>query len=89
MNYDKITQIGDHIRSRSEVLGRMRQEVMKVIVGQERLVDRMLMALITDGHILLEGVPGLAKTTIVKTVAQTLGLRFHRISFTPTFCLRI
>lgn len=83
MNYDKITQIGDHIRSRSEVLDRLRQEVMKVIVGQERLVDRMLMALITDGHILLEGVPGLAKTTLVKTVAQTLGLRFHRISFTP------
>jgi len=52
-------------------------------VGQEKLLDRMLIALITGGHILLEGVPGLAKTTAVKTLAQALGLEFHRISFTP------
>ncbi len=83
MDHDAITKITDRIRGQSELLDRLRQEVMKVIVGQERLVDRMLMALITDGHILLEGVPGLAKTTVVKTMAQTLGLRFHRISFTP------
>jgi MoxR-like ATPase len=61
----------------------LRQEVNKVLVGQEKLLDRMLIALITGGHILLEGVPGLAKTTAVKTLAQALGLEFHRISFTP------
>jgi MoxR-like ATPase len=61
----------------------VRQEVTKVIVGQERLLDRMLIALIANGHILLEGVPGLAKTTAVKTLAQALGLKFQRISFTP------
>jgi MoxR-like ATPase len=61
----------------------VRQEVNKVMVGQERLLDRLLIALITGGHILLEGVPGLAKTTAVKTMAQSLGLKFQRISFTP------
>jgi len=61
----------------------LRQEVNKVLVGQEKLLERMLIALITGGHILLEGVPGLAKTTAVKTLAQALGLQFHRISFTP------
>jgi MoxR-like ATPase len=57
--------------------------VNKVLVGQEKLLNRMLIALITGGHILLEGVPGLAKTTAVKTLAQALGLKFQRISFTP------
>lgn len=83
MDHNSINQTTDLIRGQSELLDRLRQEVMKVMVGQERLVDRMLMALITDGHILLEGVPGLAKTTAVKTMAQALGLRFHRVSFTP------
>jgi MoxR-like ATPase len=61
----------------------VRQEVNKVLVGQERLLDRMLIALIANGHLLIEGVPGLAKTTAIKTMAQALGLKFQRISFTP------
>ncbi|MBN1557913.1 MAG: AAA family ATPase, partial [Lentisphaerae bacterium] len=61
----------------------LRNEVNKVLVGQEKLLDRMLIALICNGHILLEGVPGLAKTTAVKTLAGALGLGFQRISFTP------
>ncbi|MDD3544678.1 MAG: MoxR family ATPase [Kiritimatiellae bacterium] len=61
----------------------IRQEVNKVIVGQEKLIDRMIIALITGGHILLEGVPGLAKTTAVRTLSDALGLQFQRISFTP------
>ncbi len=61
----------------------VRQEVNKVIVGQEKLLDRMLIALMTGGHILLEGVPGLAKTLAVKTLASSLGLTFRRVSFTP------
>ncbi len=71
------------IAEQAHVLESVRQEVNKVLVGQEKLLDRMLMALITGGHILLEGVPGLAKTTAVKTLSQALGLEFHRISFTP------
>ena len=69
--------------AQAAVINTLRAEVAKVIVGQERLVDRLLIALVTGGHILLEGVPGLAKTTAVQTLAQALGLDFHRISFTP------
>ena len=61
----------------------IREEVGRVIVGQEKLVDRLILALVTGGHILLEGVPGLAKTLSVNTLAKVLGLDFRRISFTP------
>jgi len=71
------------ISGQAEAVERIRREVATVIVGQERLVDRLLIALVTGGHILLEGVPGLAKTLTVRTLADTLGLRFQRISFTP------
>jgi len=73
----------DMVSGQARLVEALRQEVNKVIVGQEKLLDRMLIALITGGHILLEGVPGLAKTTAVKTLADALGLQFHRISFTP------
>ncbi len=71
------------IGEQARLLQSVRQEVNKVIVGQEKLIDRMLIALMTGGHILLEGVPGLAKTTAVKTLASSLGLSFRRVSFTP------
>ena len=71
------------IAGQADAVDRLRREVGTVIVGQERLVDRLLIALVTGGHILLEGVPGLAKTLTVRTLADTLGLRFQRISFTP------
>ncbi|MBN1219818.1 MAG: MoxR family ATPase [Anaerolineae bacterium] len=58
-------------------------EVNKIIVGQERLVERLLIGLLADGHILLEGVPGLAKTLAVKTLAQAVQAQFQRIQFTP------
>src|SRR5205807_8169231 len=58
-------------------------EVERVLVGQRLLVDRMLIGLLTGGHLLLEGVPGLAKTLAVRTVARTLHLSFSRIQFTP------
>ena len=57
--------------------------IRSVLVGQDRLIDRLLIALLTDGHVLLEGVPGLAKTLAVRTVASALQLDFHRIQFTP------
>jgi MoxR-like ATPase len=61
----------------------VKSEIQKVIVGQEELIDSMLIALLSDGHILVEGVPGIAKTTAVKSLAQSLGLNFKRIQFTP------
>ena len=71
------------IAAQRELVEKIREEVAKVIVGQEKLVDRLVLALITDGHILLEGVPGLAKTLSCNTLAKVLGLDFRRISFTP------
>ena len=71
------------IEARKELVARIRDEVAKVIVGQEKIVDRLILALVTDGHILLEGVPGLAKTLSCNTLAKTIGLDFKRISFTP------
>ena len=78
-----ITTVTDLVGAQTKTIEALRQEVNKIIVGQERLLDRMLIALITGGHILLEGVPGLAKTTAVKTLAQALGVKCQRISFTP------
>ncbi len=80
---EEITQAADLIKSQAAVFDAIRQEVNKVLVGQERLLDRMLIALVTGGHILLEGVPGLAKTTVVKTLAEAIGVHYQRISFTP------
>jgi len=78
-----IAKTTDMIKEHTSTIEAVRNEVNKVLVGQEKLLDRMLIALITGGHILLEGVPGLAKTTAVKTLSSALGLDFHRISFTP------
>src|ERR1700678_2253349 len=61
----------------------LREEVGRVIVGQTHLLDRLLIALLTNGHVLLEGVPGLAKTLTLKTLANCISLRFRRLQFTP------
>jgi len=61
----------------------IRNEVHKVVVGQEKMIEALLTGLLTRGHILLEGVPGLAKTTTVNALAKTLGLEFKRVQFTP------
>jgi MoxR-like ATPase len=62
---------------------RLRNEIAKVIVGQQDILDDMLIALVAGGHVLLEGVPGLGKTLTVRTLAEALHLKFHRIQFTP------
>ena len=67
----------------AEPLGRIKIEMGRVIAGQDQLIDRLLLALVADGHVLLEGVPGLAKTLAVKTLAQTLSGTFSRLQFTP------
>ena len=71
------------IEEQSGVLQRVRAEVGKVVVGQTSMVDRLLLALIADGHVLIEGIPGLAKTTAIKTLADCVAADFSRIQFTP------
>ncbi len=78
-----LKEATSRIAAQKELVTKIRDEVGKVIVGQEKLVDRLILAMATDGHILLEGVPGLAKTLSCNTLAKTLGLDFKRISFTP------
>ena len=78
-----LSNASNKIAAQGELVSRIRDEVGKVIVGQEKLIDRLVLALIANGHILLEGVPGLAKTLSVNTLAKALGLDFKRISFTP------
>ena len=78
-----LKEATNRIAAQGELVTKIREEVAKVIVGQEKLVDRLILALTTGGHILLEGVPGLAKTLSVNTLAKVLGLDFKRISFTP------
>jgi MoxR-like ATPase len=65
------------------ILKRLIDEVGRVVVGQRSLVEGLLLALLSDGHVLVEGVPGLAKTTAIRTLAEVLGLGFGRIQFTP------
>ena len=78
-----LKEATNKIAAQGELVKKIREEVGKVIVGQEKLIDRLILALTTGGHILLEGVPGLAKTLSVNTLAKVLGLEFKRISFTP------
>ena len=61
----------------------LKQEIAKVVVGQEKMIDGMLMGLLCEGHVLIEGIPGLAKTTTVNALAKSLGLGFKRVQFTP------
>ena len=80
---DDIKVIHDRIYEQSVFVDRLVSEIGKVIVGQRYMVERLLIGLLTNGHILLEGVPGLAKTLAVRTLASTVAARFQRIQFTP------
>jgi len=71
------------VQQEGAVLYRLREEIGRVIVGQRYLIDRLLIGMLANGHVLLEGVPGLAKTLSVKTLAQTLDASFQRLQFTP------
>ena len=66
-----------------EILDKIKKEVAKVVVGQQELIDRLLIAMLSNGHVLIEGVPGLAKTLTISTLAQALNVDFSRIQFTP------
>jgi len=78
-----IQEITRRVEKESLVLRQIMAGIEKVIVGQRNLIERMLIGLLCDGHLLLEGLPGLAKTTAVKTLAATINTTFQRIQFTP------
>jgi MoxR-like ATPase len=78
-----VARLNETVREESLLVQAAVDEVKKVIVGQKTLVDRMMVALLCRGHLLVEGVPGLAKTLAVKTLGQVLDLQFARIQFTP------
>ncbi len=78
-----VKQIGARVEQERVILDRVRTEIQKVIVGQEELIERLLVGLLCNNHILIEGVPGLAKTLSVTTLARTIQASFQRIQFTP------
>jgi MoxR-like ATPase len=78
-----IQELNDRIKDTSRFVDAIRNELSKVIVGQQYMIDRLLIGLLTDGHVLLEGVPGLAKTLTVSSLAQVIDSKFQRIQFTP------
>src|SRR3982074_2145191 len=75
--------IHEKVKQASVFVQALKQEIGRVIVGQDYLVERMLIGLLADGHVLLEGVPGLAKTLAVRTLAKSVDTHFQRIQFTP------
>lgn len=78
-----IRELNEKIKKESEFVDMVYLEMQKVIIGQKQLLERLLIGLLSDGHILLEGVPGLAKTLAIKTLADTIDAKFSRIQFTP------
>lgn len=80
---DEIKQIHDEIEKESIVIQTITKEINRAIVGQEYLISRLLVGMLANGHILIEGVPGLAKTYAVRTLASAIKTSFHRIQFTP------
>jgi MoxR-like ATPase len=82
MNVD-ITMLNEKVKEESSFVALLRGELNKVIVGQSKMLERLVMGLLTKGHILLEGVPGLAKTLAISTLAKTIDTKFQRIQFTP------
>lgn len=80
---EQLRQIAEKIALEHQVLSMLKNEISKKIVGQHQLIDRLIIALLSNGHILLEGVPGLAKTLAIKTLSDAVDGTFNRIQFTP------
>lgn len=78
-----LSTLNQTVKEQSVFVSRMINEMSKVVVGQKEMIEGITMGLLTGGHILLEGVPGLAKTLTISTMAETISLLFHRIQFTP------
>jgi MoxR-like ATPase len=80
---EDIKLITEKIEQQAGFIQAIKNEISKVIIGQKEMVDKLLIGLLCNGHILLEGVPGLAKTLAIKSLAQTIAAKFSRIQFTP------
>ncbi len=80
---EAIQEMNTQIELHARFIDRIKAELSKIIVGQQYMVDRLLIGLLSNGHVLLEGVPGLAKTLTIKSLAQAVNGRFSRIQFTP------
>jgi len=78
-----IAQLGEEVARFQARFAALQSEVSKVLVGQERMLERLLMGFLAGGHVLIEGVPGLAKTLVIRTLASAIEARFSRIQFTP------
>ena len=83
MNKDALNRLNSKIATKSVFVKDLKEGIAKVIVGQDELIDKILISVISNGHILLEGVPGLAKTLTINTVANLINSEFKRIQFTP------
>lgn len=83
MDKNQLNELQAKIKESSAFIAPLKTEIGRIIVGQERLVNRLIMALLADGHLLIEGLPGLAKTLAVKTLASAINGSFSRIQFTP------
>ena len=79
----QVQEVTEQVKAMEPMIQDVFSEIGKVIVGQRQMIERLLIGILADGHILLEGVPGLAKTTAVKCLARTIHTRFQRIQFTP------
>src|SRR4030095_8299181 len=78
-----ISELNEKVQRESSFVEKLRNEINKVIVGQQHMVDRLIVSLLCNGHVLLEGVPGLAKTLAIKTLSSAIHAKFSRIQFTP------
>ena len=78
-----LSEINDRISKESVFIDKLREEIASTVIGQTDLINRLLIGILANGHILIEGVPGLAKTLLVKTIAQLIEAKFQRIQFTP------
>jgi len=78
-----IKEVTERVKAQSQFIDVVMMEIRKVIVGQRYMLDRLMIGLLSNGHVLMEGVPGLAKTLSVNTLAQTMAMDFRRIQFTP------
>jgi MoxR-like ATPase len=83
MEYAEIEKLTEKVKAENGFVEKIKSEIAKVIVGQEALIERILISFISDGHVLLEGLPGLAKTLAIRSFARSIDTTFQRIQFTP------
>ena len=83
MEQFSLSKVNEIVTKKSQFIDQLRKNIRKVIVGQDQLIDKIIIAILADGHILLEGVPGLGKTLVVNTISSLINTKFQRIQFTP------